>query len=95
LIHPLRDGNKKLAEKYKSILLASNGLLTCEISHEITEQAAFLRAQYGFKTPDAIQLSTAILNKSDFFLTNDPALKKVRKISVVVLDDYLLPASGQ
>lgn len=91
LVHPFRDGNKRLAEKYKAILLSSNGLLTCEISHEISEQAALLRARYGLRTPDAIQLSAAICNQSDFFLTNDSALKKVSKISAVVLDDYLPP----
>ena len=89
LVHPLRDGNKKLADKYKTILLSSIGLLTLEISHEISERAALLRAKHGFRTPDAIQLATAIISKSDYFLTNDPALKKVEGIKVVVLDDYL------
>lgn len=89
LVHPLRDGNKKLADKYKAILLSSSGLLTCEISHEISGRAALLRAKHGIRTPDAIQLATAILSKSDYFLTNDPALKKVKEIKVVVLDDYL------
>jgi predicted nucleic acid-binding protein len=89
LVHPLRDGNKKLADKYKTILLSSIGLQTLEISHEISERAALLRAKHGFRTPDAIQLATAIISKSDYFLTNDPALKKVEEIKVVVLDDYL------
>lgn len=89
LVHPFRGGDSELAEKYKNILLTSKGLVTCEISHEISERAAFLRAQYGLKTPDAIQLSTAIINKADYFLTNDPALKKVKLVNVVVLDDHL------
>ena len=42
LVHPLRDGNKKLADKYKAILLSATGLLTLEISHEISERAALL-----------------------------------------------------
>lgn len=89
LVHPLRDGNKKLADKYKAILLSSNSLRTLEISHEISERAALLRAKYGLRTPDALQLSTAIFSKVDLFLTNDPALKKVKEVKVVVLDDYL------
>lgn len=89
LVHPLRDGNRKLADKYKAILLSSDSLLTCEISHEISERASLLRAKHGLRTPDAIQLATAIINKSEFFLTNDPALQKVKEVKVVVLDDYL------
>lgn len=89
LVHPLRDGNKKLADQYKAILLSSNGLMTYEVSHEISERAALLRAKHGLRTPDAIQLATALILKADCFLTNDPALKKVKELKVVVLDDYL------
>lgn len=89
MVHPLRNGNTKLANKYKAILLSSSGMVTHEISHAISEQAALLRAKHGFKSPDAIQLATAILHKADYFLTNDPALKKVKGVKVLVLDDYL------
>ncbi len=89
LVHPLRDGNKKLADRYKEILLSSSGLRTYVISHEISERAALLRAKHGLRTPDAIQLATALISKVDCFLTNDPALKKVKELKVVVLDDYL------
>jgi predicted nucleic acid-binding protein len=89
LVHPLRDGNKKLAERYKEILLSSNGLQTYEVSHEISERAALLRAKHGLRTPDAIQLATALISKADCFLTNDPALKKVKEVKVIVLDDLL------
>ena len=89
LVHPLRDGNKKLADRYKEILLSSNGLRTYEISHEISERAVLLRAKHGLRTPDAIQLATALISKADCFLTNDPAFKKVKELKVVVLDDYL------
>lgn len=90
LVLPLREGNKKLAEKYKAILLSSAGLETCEISHAISERAAMIRAKYGFKAPDSIQLATAITRKADYFLTNDAALKQVKEIKVVVLEDYLI-----
>ncbi len=45
LVLPLREGNKKLAEKHKTILL-SGVLETFEISHIISERAALLRATY-------------------------------------------------
>jgi len=89
LVHPFRDGNTKLANKYKAILLASKGLITYEISHTISQQAAMLRAKQKWKTPDAIQLATALHHKADYFLTNDSALRKVNGLKVLVLDDYL------
>lgn len=89
LVLPLREGNKKLADQYKTILLSSSDLETCEISNAISERAAVIRAKYGFKTPDSIQLATAILRKADYFLTNDTALKLVKEIKVIVLEDHL------
>jgi len=89
LVLPLREGNKKLADKYKTILLSSSDLETCEISNAISERAAMVRAKYGFKTPDSIQLATAIVRKADYFLTNDTALKQTKEIKVIVLEDYL------
>lgn len=89
LVLPLREGNKKLADAYRSILLSSKNLETCEISNAISEKAAVLRAKYGFKTPDSIQLATAIIRRMDYFLTNDLALKQVKEIKVVVLEDFI------
>ena len=91
LILPLREGNKKLADKYKTILLTSTDLETCEISNAISERAAVIRAKYRFKTPDSIQLATAIIRKADYFLTNNAALKQLKEIKVIVLDDYIRP----
>lgn len=89
LVHPLRTGNKVLAERYREVLLYSDGLTTFEVLNEISEKAAELRAEYSIKTPDAIQIATAIFHKADRFLTNDPDLKKVTAIQVLVLDDLL------
>lgn len=89
LVLPLREGNKKLSDAYRSILLSSKNLETCEISNAISEKAAALRAKYGFKTPDSIQLATAIMRRADYFLTNDLALKQVKEIKVVVLEDFI------
>jgi len=87
LVHPYRSGNEKLAGQYKDILLNAEGLTTFEVTHEIAENAAKLRSKYVIRTPDAIQISTAILNNADVFLTNDEALKKISEINVASLND--------
>lgn len=89
LVHPFKTGNEDLAEKYREILLYSKGLTTFEIFHEVSEMSSKLRARYSIKTPDAIQISVGILYGATKFLTNDPNLKKVSDIKVVVLDDFL------
>lgn len=89
LVHPFRTKNETLAEKYREILLHSKGLTSFEISHEVSEMSSKVRAKYSIKTPDAIQVAVGILHGASKLLTNDPALKKVSDIKVLVLDDFL------
>jgi len=88
LVHPIRTGDETLAKKYRDILLSSGGLTTFEISHKVSERASGLRAKYSIRTPDAIQIAVGILYGATRFLTNDPNLKKVSDIKVLVIDDY-------
>lgn len=46
LVRPLKNGDETLAEKYRNILLSSQGLTTFEILHEVSEMASRLRAKY-------------------------------------------------
>ena len=90
LVRPLKNGDETLAEKYRDILLSSQGLTTFEILHEVSEMASRLRAKYPIRTPDAIQIAVGILYHATKFLSNDPNLTKVSEIKVIILDDYLL-----
>ena len=87
LVQPYRRGEKDLAEKYRKILMYSENLLMFPVSNEIADKAAKLRAKYGIRTPDAIQISTALYGKATTFLTNDRDLKKVQEIEVLTLVD--------
>ena len=55
-----RDGDARLTEQYQEILLNTEGLTTVEVSAAIAEKAARLRSQYSLRTPDAIQIATAL-----------------------------------
>lgn len=89
LVQPIKANNRSLAEQYREVLLYSEGLTTFEILHEVSEMSSELRAKYSIKTPDAIQVAVSILYGAKKFITNDPALKKVSDIDVLVLDDFL------
>jgi predicted nucleic acid-binding protein len=85
LIHPLREGWPELAEEYRNILLQSSALTAIALDEGIAEEAAELRARHNLRTPDAIQLATAIRSGASWFLTNDSALANLIEIPVLVL----------
>lgn len=85
LVHPLREGRSELAEEYRNILLQSPALTAVSLDEGIAEESAGLRARYGIRTPDAIQLATAIRSGASWFLTNDAELANLPEISVLVL----------
>lgn len=88
LTHPMRQLNSQLVAQYKAFLLRSANFTMYGIDPIIAEKAAELRARYGLKTPDAIQLAVAIQNGGTLFITNDRNLTKVNDIEIVVLRDY-------
>jgi predicted nucleic acid-binding protein len=59
-------------------------------TNEVAERAADLRARYNVRTPDAIQLATALEAGCDAFLTNDLALRRVAELRVLVLGTLAL-----
>jgi len=60
LVHPVREGRLDLAQEYRNVLLQSPNLTPIPLDSGIAEQAAELRAQYKLRTPDAIQIATAL-----------------------------------
>jgi predicted nucleic acid-binding protein len=85
LVKLIREGKIDLANQYKSIL--SNKLEMVPLDEAVSLKAAGLRAKYGFRTPDAIQLASVIHRKGDVFITNDSGLKKIKEIKVLTLYD--------
>ncbi len=56
-----------LAEKYETLLTNSDNLILTDIDRNVAIESARLRAKYNIKTPDAIQLSTGIINGAKAF----------------------------
>jgi predicted nucleic acid-binding protein len=61
------------------------------VSVEVAEVAAQLRATQNLRTPDAIQIATALRGGATFFLTNDARLAAVQSLQVLVLDTLQTP----
>ncbi|PNW65666.1 UNVERIFIED_CONTAM: hypothetical protein BEN50_21695, partial [Euhalothece sp. KZN 001] len=88
LVLPLRTGNQNLLQAYDQLLLSSS-LQLIPIHQEILRNAAQLRGDYNLKTPDAIHLATALRESCNWLLTNDVQFRRVRELSVTILQDAL------
>jgi len=85
LVKPLREGRLDLVDQYRAILTGQ--LEMVPIDEAVSVKAAQLRAKYGFRTPDAIQLASVIQKKGDVFITNDRGLKNVKEIKILTLEE--------
>jgi len=89
LVHPMRENEQQLVEEYQNILCNSPSIDIIDLTIDIAIKAASLRAKYGLKTPDSIQVATALNASSQFFLTNDIRLKAVSEIEILILDEII------
>ncbi len=87
LVKPKIDGNQRAIDDYKHILTNFPNLEIIDVDVEIADIASTLLARYPIKTPDAIQVATAIKGRCSSFITNDLALKQIKEIDVIALKD--------
>ncbi|VAW30997.1 hypothetical protein MNBD_CHLOROFLEXI01-5072 [hydrothermal vent metagenome] len=83
-VKPMRDGETALLAAFDSYF-AEIITETVSLTRTVMDRATELRANFGFKTPDAIHLAYAIVAKCDLFLTNDNQLKKQNEIAVELI----------
>ena len=84
---PVRRGKAQLVRKYRDFLTNSENISIFPLDLSIADQAVELRAQHHFKTPDAIQLGTAIACGADYIITNDKEWQRVEEIQIVMVGD--------
>ncbi len=75
------ESSKHLLE----LFLETPNLTVENLGPEIANEAARVRRIYGFRTPDAIQLATAIYCKAEKFITNDKRLASFKEIKIEFL----------
>jgi predicted nucleic acid-binding protein len=89
LVVPYRSGAVQLAERYELLLTRSRGVRMTDITRDQLRAAAQLRAATGMKTPDALQIASAIGAGCRTFLTNDRAVPSVPGLRIVQLSSYV------
>jgi predicted nucleic acid-binding protein len=90
LVQPIRRGDTELEQDYLDLLLDSANFATMLMDTDTAKRAAALRAKYNLRTPDAIQIATALETDCQAFLTNDLPLKRVTELRVLALDELEL-----
>ena len=92
LVKPLREGRPDIAGQYRDVLKNSLNVTLASIDESICENAATLRAKYKWlRTPDALQITTAMTNNADVIVTNDDKWKRLTEIQIIVLQDLVTP----
>ena len=86
LVRPLQLGSTALADEFRVTVLSSQHLDVISVDSSIAELAARIRAQHGFRTPDAVHVATAQAAGADVFVTNDAKLASFSGVRVVCLD---------
>ena len=87
LVQPLASERDDLRQLYRELLLNSSNFHTISINAAVAESAARMRANYGLRLPDAIQIALAVETGCEALLCNDHSMKRVRGLQVLVLDD--------
>ena len=85
--HPVRQGKIQLVRKYRDFLSNSENISIFPLDMNIADHAVEIRAQHQFKTPDAIQLGTAVACGADYIITNDKDWRRFEEIRVVMVGD--------
>jgi predicted nucleic acid-binding protein len=90
LVQPLRRGDAKLQQEYSELLMNSADFETMPIDADTAKRAATLRVVYNLRTPDALQIATALEFNCQAFLTNDKQLQRVAELNALILDELEL-----
>ncbi|MCP4578526.1 MAG: type II toxin-antitoxin system VapC family toxin [Deltaproteobacteria bacterium] len=86
-VQPARVGELQLVRKYRDYLSNSENISLFPLDMNIADHVVRLRAQYRFKTPDAIQLGTAFACGADYIITNDQSWQRFEEINVLLVGE--------
>lgn len=89
LVHPYRNHDVVKVNELLGLLSTYPNLEWIAPSLEIAARAAKIRAQFGLRTPDALQAATAVHSNATAFLTNDPVFRRINTFETLILDDFV------
>jgi predicted nucleic acid-binding protein len=91
LVRPLSLEDGAAAADYRYWMENFPNLSLASVDVETVVGAAGLRARYGLRLPDALQLASCLEADVDAFITNDKSLLRVEKPRVLLISDLAAP----
>ncbi len=88
-VGPLKSGNPRTAFFHASTIRQMPNLFVADIDAPAARAAAGLRAKYGTRAPDALQIGACLHAGATAFVTNDKRLQTIRELEIIVLDDFI------
>lgn len=88
-VRPLQLARQDVADEYELLLDHFPNLELAPVTREILLLAAGLRARHRLRTPDAIQVATAIQRGATLAITNDDAWRTLPMIETIILSDLI------
>ena len=87
-IQPLRLGRPEVADAYRALIADIPNLAIVDVDASVARIGAELRAVYGLRTPDALQIAACLAHGAEAFITNDRRLRRVAEVDVRLLEDF-------
>ncbi len=81
---PIRDNNQTLLSIYDGFF-HSQGMVLIDIDTQVIDEATLIRATDSFKSPDSLQIASAIIGGAKVFLTGDTQLVRCKRITVEII----------
>lgn len=90
IVKPLQLGLADVADEYEMVLSTYPNLTIAGFDSATARRAAELRAMYGLRPADALQVAACLQRGATAFLTNDKGFRRVTdEISVILLEDFI------
>ncbi|MCE9616243.1 MAG: PIN domain-containing protein [Lentisphaerae bacterium] len=86
LVLPKREGDRARERTYRALLMDLFSAPLVALDQAVADVAADLRATHGLRTPDAVQLASALVSGCTIFYTNDRRLKRYAILETVLVE---------
>lgn len=87
LVQPYRLKKEELVLKFYSLFTTYPHLTWLRLTLDISDLAAKLRADHNLKTPDSVQIASALAGGATGFVCNDRAFRKVKEVECLIISD--------
>jgi len=87
LVGAVKRGLDELARAFYDLIVHHPKVVFTPINSDIAKIAAELRVHYNLTLPDAFQAAIALQSGCDALLTNDVVFKRMRGLTILLLDE--------